>query len=237
MSVVIEIAKIAGIIIATIPLSVIAKVLFALSAVDTFTIFGSMATIVIAVCAVMGLFTWRKQRDYELAIRLLVSIRKYQDTMRDFADPFMSIGSIIHLWLPPEDELNHTEKRKRFEEREKIEYKRHNKVVSARQEFYDDVLRSEVLWGEEIKSIVGEMREIEYTFRQKITHELTTKDPDVEPDEKNDTKQYLETMQSDDELLEEFNKLVKKAEDYLKPKISLQNPNPPTQSNPKENTK
>lgn len=206
--------------------------------VDIFIILGSVATMTIAVCAVIGLFTWRKQHsakiESDLAIRLLVSIRKYRDIMGDFADPLTSIASIIHLLLPREDDLSHAEKQRMFEEREKIQYKRLNKVVSARQEFYDDVLISETLWGEEVQSIIEEMREIEATFREKTAHELAAANPDAEPEEKDDTKKILEAMPSDEELLVEFDKLVKKAAKYLRPKI-LTAPHKPT--NTKKGTK
>ena len=172
--------------------------------------------------------------EFDLATRLLASIYKYRDTMRDFANPINSLASIMHLLPLREDELSHAENRKKLEAIIKIQYKRHDKVVSARQEFYDDVLKSEMLWGEKIQSIIEEMRKIEVIFRQKITYELAAVDPDAEPDKKDDIKKHLETMQSDDELLEEFNKLVKKAAKYLRPKI-LTAPHKPT--NPKKGTK
>ena len=238
----VKISKIAGIIIAVFAVSAVAKKLLDLSFVDIFTMFSAMTVAVSAATtaffAYNGLSIWKEQHsgkiESDLATRLLASIYRYRDAMEIFMRPLL-----VEFIPESHEEAPHLSKKQRyFRAYQKFEQKRYDKVISARQKFYDDLLTSEALWGEKMRSIAEEMYRIENVLQQKIRRQLIIQDPDAAIVDKNTAEYALEkVLKSDDELSKEFAEKVKKAEDYLKPKILTQNPNPPTQHNPRKGTK
>ena len=156
-----------------------------------------------------------EKRDSELATRLLTLIYKYRDAMEDFMDSFMV--SVPDL---PKEEAPHLNKeQRRFQAYANFEQKRSDAVASVRQEFYDDILTSEALWGDEIRKIVEEMHIIEKFARKRVEQQLRTVNPDNSQMARKTSDKILENMKSDEELSKKFNKLVKEAERYLKQKM------------------
>ena len=169
-----------------------------------------------------GLSTQEKQddgkRDSELATRLLTSIYRYRDAMSGFMNPF------ITLHPESQKEAPHlSEEQRLYQAREKFENKRNKEVICARERFYDDILTSEALWGDEIRLIVEEMCKIENIVRKRIGYQLMSSNPDETPDKKQEADQMLRVMfegptNSFEALAERFNEQIQKAEDYLKQK-------------------
>ena len=155
------------------------------------------------------------KRDSELATQLLTSIYRYRDAMSGFMNPYMSV--------PLEEAPDLSEAQKFFRGWLKIENERYDNVVSARQKLYDSILTSEALWGDDIRSVIEKMHEIETIVRTRIVHKLTTGNPDANEGDKKIARQHLEIMMEDPKnkqvaLTKRFDELVKEAEDYLKPK-------------------
>ena len=187
--------------------------------VEIATIASAVATITIAICAIIGLDVWKKQPkkkvDSDFATRLLTLIYKYRDAMEDFMDSFMV--SVPDL---PKEEAPHLNKeQRRFQAYVNFEQKRSDAVSSVRKEFYADILTSEALWGNEIRKIVEEMHIIEKFARTKIKYQLRAMNPDNSQMAKEASDKAQENMTSDEELLKKFNKLIKEAEKYLKQKM------------------
>ena len=212
MSVIVEIVKI------------ISPIVVALSAAAT------------AHYAYKGLSIWREQHsekiESDLATRLLASIYRYRDAIDIFMDEVVSYVPVSH-----QDAPSFNEEQRRFLGYANLKNDRYNNIISARQKLYDDILTSEALWGEKMRSIVDEISSIEKIAGKRKDHELTKKNPDISRTHKETAEQTLEVLLSPDEISKGISKLIKESEDYLKPKILLQNPNPPPQPNTKENTK
>ena len=175
-------------------------------------IFGSIATITIAVCTVIGLFTRKgrhnRKRESNLASQLLVSIRKYEDTMND------------SISLPKEGKVIDFLRRNREEEYQ-------NRDLLLNKEIYLNILASKDFWGKEMRLIFNEMLQMEESVKKSdkkicdYLFSIQTSDgcgdyyiskKDVDIDSMRDERE---------ELSKQLDELVKKAEGYLKPKIRL----------------
>ena len=172
--------------------------------------------------AYKGLSIWREQHsgkiESDLATRLLVSIYKYRDAVNDYANPF------IHpLLVPPEYAPNISEQYRPFQVRMNLEKERYEKVDSARQEIYADLLISEALWGKELQVIFLAMPvAAEQDIRSKIIDLLSSILETIGNEKltnKKEVEQIIEQTKLDKTILEKFDEKIKKAEDYLKPKI------------------
>ena len=169
--------------------------------------------------AYKGLSIWREQHsgkiESDLATRLLASIYRYRDAIDEFMNPSMA------LFLDSAESTPHLTKDQRLSRaRKNLKNEQYNKVISARQKFYDDILTSEAIWDEAMRTIVEEMYGMESIFLKRVVDRLIMTNPDIDYDKKETAKKSLKKLKmSDDELLEKFAELIKIAEDYLKPKI------------------
>ena len=188
--------------------------------VDIFIILGSVATMILAGCAFMGLRSWKKQHsgktEFDLVIRLLASIYKYRD-------------AVDELINPPDDDLtpDSSENKsslteKDFKERIKRLRDRVHKTKSVRQEFYADILRSKALWGEELRLMVDEMPKLETIAGKIATRKLTVRNPKIIDHFGHGTKERIEQdikdLESDGAIEKRFDVLINKIENYLESK-------------------
>ncbi len=188
--------------------------------VDIAIILSSIATMTIAVCAVMGLSAWKKQHSgktkYDVATRLLASIRKYRDAVNHYTmDP---------LLVPPVFAPNLGELSISLQARAILDKEDNDRMESAYQEIYDDILKSEDLWGDEMRIIFLDITLEARQIKTKITIqrcEVAKKIVDEKLTTKQEVEQVLEKMKLDEAVTEKFNAKVKEAEDYLKPKTRL----------------
>ena len=186
------------------------------------------ATMILAGCAIMGLDTWKKrhesdlvtlkerdeadleksakQYEFDLIIRLLASIYKYRDAINELIKPTIDDPTLL------------SEKEEGFGKRLDFLRERVRKTKSVRQEFYDDVLKSEALWGEDLRLMVKEMKELEEIARTIEVKKLIVTHPKADHSTKEDIEQDIKNLESDGAIEKRFDDLFKKAEKYLKEK-------------------
>ena len=245
---VVNIFKIVGVIIAIAVVLGMMLAHYGFSLTEIVTMFSAMVVAVSAATtayfAYKGLSIWKEQHsgkiESDLATRLLVSIYKYRDAIFDYANPFTLIQ------IPQKDTPNLSKEYRATKVRENLENDRHDKVVSTRQEIYADILASEALWGKEMQVIFEGMQLIEKQLKiesdeymkklQNHLIEITKMSKSKKPMTKQEMGQIWDEIQPNEATSKELKKLVKKAEDYLRPKILLQNQNPPPQLNTKKGT-
>ena len=198
-----------------------------------FEIIKVISAIVVAVAAAAtaryaykGLSIWKEQhsgkRGYDLATRLLVSIRRYQDAMNDSVN------------LPEDEKIIEL-----FDHRELQKHLDRNLLSED-----PNVIESEALWDKEMEPIFNKIRQVEKSIKEndmELSNHLSKIQqlPDADGN-CNIDKTQLDTKsirKEREKLQEQINDLIKEAEDFLKQKIKLENPNPPPQPNTKKGTK
>ena len=199
--------------------------------VEIAIIASAVATIIIAFCAIMGLdtwkkrhesdlATWKKQQEFDLVIRHLASIYKYRDAVVEL----INLSDDDPTPDSSENKSNLTEKDFRGRIELLREYVR--KTKSVRQEFYADILKSEALWGEEeLRLMVGEMPTLETIARNIVTSKLILRTPEIidhfghGAKERERIEQDIKNLESDGPIEKRFDDLIKKAENYLNKKM------------------
>lgn len=188
--------------------------------VDIFMILSSVATMTIAVCAVMGLSAWKKQHsgktESDLAIQILASIYKYRDAVDELINPPNDDPT------PDSSENKSSLTEKDFKERIELLRERVHKTKSVRQEFYADILRSKALWGEELRLMVDEMPKLETIASKIMTRKLTARNPKIidhfGPGTRERIEQDIKDLESDGAIEKRFDALINKIENYLESK-------------------
>ena len=180
-----------------------------------FEIIKVISAIIVAVAAVAtaryaykGLSIWKEQHSgkigSDLATRLLVSIRRYQDAMNDSVS-LPDDEKIIELF-------DHGGLQKYLD----------RDLLSE----YPNVKESEALWGKEMESIFNKIRQVEESIKKNDT-KLSThlhgiiQIPDADGN-CNIDKTQLDTKsirKEREKFQEQLNNLIKEAEDFLKQKI------------------
>ena len=200
------------------------------SLTEIVTMFSAIVVAVSAVAtaryAYKGLSIWKEQhsgkRGYDLATRLLVSIRRYQDAMNDSVN------------LPEDEKIIEL-----FDHRELQKHLDRNLLSED-----PNVIESEALWDKEMEPIFNKIRQVEKSIKEndmELSNHLSKIQqlPDADGN-CNIDKTQLDTKsirKEREKLQEQINDLIKEAEDFLKQKIKLENPNPPPQPNTKKGTK
>ena len=191
--------------------------------IQTATIFSAIATMIIAYFTSIGLPAWKEKMKYDTTTQLLASIYEYRNAISEFANPFMSL--IIDS---DEEEPQITEEQKIFEAHKNLKSERFDKMVSARQKIYADISIINVSWSEKLRSIIDEMYKIEIIIRRRTECRLIIANPDIDAGHptRHDAEKELKAMREDptndyEKLQERLDKLVKEAEDFLKPHLVL----------------
>ena len=189
--------------------------------------------------AYKGLSIWREQHsgkiESDLATRLLASIYKYRDAVNDYTFPFIDPDQVPPVFAPNLSEIYQS-----LQAREKFHKENCDKMDSARQEIYVDILKGEALWDNEMPIIFHKMNVEVSQIQLKVAtqiYEAFKKIQGAELTTKQEVEQFFDKMKLDKAVAKKFNEKVFDAEYYLKSKTLTQNPNPPPQPTTKKGAK
>lgn len=189
------------------------------------------AAITGAVVAVKGLGTWQRQlkgqSEYELSRRILVSLFKYRDAINGVRHPAMWA---YEMPSPPENEAKDmTQEQIRFYGTSKAYQARWDKVQKERTSLYADLLETEAIWGDDLKTLFKKIFDLEHELATRIRHYLEQINPDRneaskaavrEIDKKNRDIIYDLSGDKPDEYKKDMLSAIENIEKYLKPKLS-----------------
>ncbi|MDO8742462.1 MAG: hypothetical protein Q7J45_02895 [bacterium] len=120
-----------------------------------------VSAVIVAVAAVLGINTWRKQMrgqtEYELARRYLRSVYKVRDAIKSTRNPFIPVGEMVDSLKKQgseEDDLNDNRKMNRA-----VYSNRWSKVVEAISDLSVELTEAEVVWGKEAVKLTKEIRD------------------------------------------------------------------------------
>lgn len=177
----------------------------------------ALATAAIAISAIMGIDTWKKQTKaniaYELARRYLRAVYKIRDSLKDVRNPFISISE-------QEESLKKQgldeKKPNNFKETNRAVYStRWQKVSEAISDLEVELREAEIIWGKEAvlveKEFDGLIRKLRATVIMFLRGELK------------DIKGLFEIYDSGegDTFNAEMDKAINKIEKYLEPHLNL----------------
>jgi hypothetical protein len=153
----------------------------------------TLAAIVGAAVAALGLGTWRHQLkgqvEYTLARRILRLCYEYRDAIAAVRHPMMW-GS--EMPEPPEGTGNLTADQRHFYGRRKAYEARWQKVRSVRAELYPELLETEVLWEQQLADLMNPLFQLEIDLLIAIEDHLESVNPDIHTAE----KQHLQDRES-----------------------------------------
>ena len=191
----------------------------------------TVAAITGAVVAVKGLGTWQRQlkgqSEYELSRRILVTLFKYRDAINGVRHPAMWA---YEMPIPPEDEAKDMNQEQiRFYGTSKAYQARWDKVQTERSSLYADLLETEAIWGDDLKTLFKKIFDLEHELATRIRHYLELINPDKNEasksairkiDKENRDIMYDLLCDEPDEFKQDMLSAIESIEKYLKPKLS-----------------
>lgn len=198
-------------------------------------ILSIFSIIVLAVIAIVGLQTWKKQlkgkTEYELARRLLRAVYKTRDAIRLVRTPFASASEIAAsvneagIIPDPQDPDYHNQNQGALYQR------RWKKVLEAMAELDVEAFEAEVIWDKEIRDVLIPLRQQVGLLHLNIERYLRNLNqpsrrlPKAEMLEKIDETIYdfhdLTDTKSDNPFTVRTAEVISDIENYLRPRIKL----------------
>lgn len=189
-----------------------------------------VATIIATIVAIWGINSWKRQskahNDHELAKRILVNLFKYRDAIANVRNPFMWSSEMP---LPSEeDKLKMNMQDISFYGKSKAYQGRFNKVQEVRSGLYIDLIEAQALWGNELQEVFNELYKLQNELLIVIQNYIELINPKTDAV----TKSSIQVINKDkssimydlgvdnpDPFRENFDRFLKKIEEYLKLKM------------------
>jgi hypothetical protein len=198
-------------------------------------IFSIISTIILAVIAIIGLQTWKKQlkgkTEYELARRLLRAVYETRDAIKLIRNPFASASEISAAVSEAGIDLDPKDPEFYVQSQSALYQRRWKKIEEAMADLDLEAFEAEVIWGNEVKDVlmplrqqVGELHSFVELYLRNL-NQPSRRLPNENMLEKIDKAIYdfhdLTDTESDNPFTAKTSKVISKIEDYLRPRIKL----------------
>lgn len=215
------------------------SICFAITDADwelTKDVFGIISTLVSAAgvgvagwIGFEGLKTWRRQSkgasDHDLSRRLLLDLYNLRDCVSALRSPVMLINESA---IPPEQLAGLNFQQISYKHTAYSYQQRFVTLDEVRNRLRGEILESEVVWGEDLKSLYDPIITLIHELWTYIRAHLVTMNPDESDDmiksyrnmlTKRRDVLYELPLEGEDEFKKELILALTKLEDYLKPKL------------------
>ena len=198
-------------------------------------ILSIFSTIILAVIAIIGLQTWKKQlqgkTEYELARRLLRAVYKTRDAIKLVRNPFASASEIAAAVKEAGIDLDLLDPEFHNQSQGALYQRRWKKIQEAISELDVEAFEAEVIWGKEVRDVLTPLRQqvgllhsyVEMYLRNQ--NKPSRRIPNEEMIEKIDEVIYdfhdLTDTKSENAFSVKTTEAIMDIENYLRPRIKM----------------
>lgn len=173
-----------------------------------------------AYVALKGLQTWKKQlkgsQNYNLAKSMLVNLYKYKETINQFRHPAIWGNEYPEFAAEELKKMNAQEKS--YQEKTHAYQKRWENIVQVKPLLLENLIESQVLWGQDLQTYFQQLFKLEFQLRTAITNYLQAIKPYSTKDNiDKDNELIWDTLSEDDPFRIKLNKVICEIEKQVKP--------------------
>lgn len=176
-----------------------------------------------------GLKTWRRQSkgasDHDLSRRLLLDLYNLRDCVSVLRSPVMLVSESA---IPPEQLEGLNFQQRSYRHTAYSYQQRFVHLDEVRSRLRGEILESEVVWGEDVKSLYDPIMTLTHELWMYVRAHLVTINPDEADDmvksyrgilAKRRDVLYESPLEGEDEFKKDLIAALTKLEEYLKPKL------------------